>query len=87
MGERLPPTLLGRGGVGVRLLERACHPGGLTPSRYNSVTLPYTSRSTEHVYPVYAHKLLAPAVWLWSLMSIPPVFREDGLWEKWVNKG
>lgn len=48
------------------------------PSRYNSATLPYTSRSREHVYPVSAVKLLAPAILLWSLMSIPPVFQEDG---------
>lgn len=48
------------------------------PSRYNSATLPYTSRSREHVYPASAVKLLAPAILLWSLMSIPPVFQEDG---------
>lgn len=40
------------------------------PSRYNSATLPYTSRSREHIYPVYAVKLLAPAILLWSPMSI-----------------
>lgn len=63
----------------VWLLETACYLGGLMPSRYNSTTLPYTSRSREHIYPVYAVKLLAPAGLLWSLMSIPLVFREDGL--------
>lgn len=59
------------------------------PSRYNSATLPYTSRSRKHVYPDCAVKLLAPAFFflLRSLMSIPPVFQEDGLGEKWVNKG
>jgi len=44
------------------------------PSRYNSATLPYTSRSREHIYPVYAVKLLAPAILLRSLMSMPLVF-------------
>lgn len=51
------------------------------PSRYNSGTLPYTSRSREHIYAVYAVKLLAPAILLWSLMSILLVFQEDGLEE------
>lgn len=63
------------------LLERVCYLGGLMPSRYNSATLPYTSRSREHIYPVCAVKLLAPAIFLWSLMSIPLVFQEDGLGE------
>lgn len=48
------------------------------PSRYNSATLPYTSRSGENIYPVSTVKLLAPAVLLWSLMSILPVFQEYG---------
>lgn len=63
------------------LFERTCYLGGMMPSQYNSATLPYTSRSREHVYSVSAVKLLAPAIWRRSLMSIPPVFQEDGLGE------
>lgn len=54
---------------------------GLMPSRYKRGTLPYTSHSRERVYSVSAVKLLAPAILLRSLMSIPPVFQEDGLGE------
>lgn len=68
----LTPTILGKESTPL---------GGLVPSRYNCATLPYTSRSREHVYPVYAVKLLAPAILLLSLMSITPVFREAGLGE------
>lgn len=64
-----------------RLSERACCLGSLTQSRYNSTTLPYTSRSRERIYPVYAVRLLAPAICFGSLMSIPLVFQEDGLRE------
>lgn len=49
---------------------------GLMPSRYN---LPYTSHSRECVDSASAVKLLAPAILLWSLMSIPPRLPgEDG---------
>lgn len=49
---------------------------GLMPSRYS---LPYTSHSRERVDSASAVKLLAPAILLWSLMSIPPrLSGEDG---------
>lgn len=49
---------------------------GLMPIRYN---LPYTSHSRERVDSASAVKLLAPAILLWSLMSIPPRLPgEDG---------
>lgn len=49
---------------------------GLMPSQYN---LPYTSHSRERVDSASAVKLLAPAILLWSLMSIPPrLAGEDG---------
>lgn len=63
----------------VFLLARASYPQGLMPSRYNPATLSYTSHSREYIYPVYTIKLLAPAILLWSLLSIPLVLEEGGL--------